>query len=97
MIDFFKLNFNIQKEKCLNFYLKYFGFFWVYRKNGTQDPERTQDRGPYEDPGPYEDSGPYEVSGPYKDPGPYEDLGPHEDPGGPRIVGRRIRHYLIPI
>ena len=47
-----------------------------YRKNGTQDPERTHDTGPYEDPGPYEDGGLYEDPGPYKDPGSYEDVGP---------------------
>ena len=41
-----------------------------YRKNGTQDPERTHDTGPYEDPGPYGDGGLYE------NPGSYEDVGP---------------------
>ena len=27
-------------------------FKLTYRKNGTQNPERTQEPGPYEDPGP---------------------------------------------
>ena len=49
------------------------------------------------DPGPYEDSGPYEDPGPYENPGPYEDPEPYEDPGGPRVLGRRINYYLIPI
>ena len=30
---------------------KYVLFYRAYRKNGTQDPEKTKDPGPYEDPG----------------------------------------------
>ena len=51
----------------------------AYRKNGTQDSERSQDPEIYEDPGPFEEQGHYEEPGLYKEPGFYEDPGHYED------------------